>query len=393
MFPSRFTNLPAARLRFGDKVDRLGRYLSEVDEMADRVVLSMESLPPGVGWGLFEAATKSGIGQVSDAPASFRDFFAQAEHVPLWVDWRTLERGGEVLLRAGALGGIVLGLKSIIFGYTTPAGNKPLMFSGRLTLEVTRRLHETSRFVEATITRGGMRPHADGYRITLKVRLIHAQVRRMILRSSAWNGSAWGAPINQHDMVGTLLLFSTIVLTGLEQVGLHVSAEDAEAYMQLWRYSGYLMGVNPELIPASRAEAERLVDLIAATQGKPDDDSRELTRALLEAPLLAAKTPIERRNAKRLYQFSVGMCRELLGPEVADQLAVPKATWTLALPFLRRLVSGAERIRESVPYAEAQALRAGIRYWKRVVTLGLAEAAMEFGLPTSIRIPASARGA
>jgi ER-bound oxygenase mpaB/B'/Rubber oxygenase, catalytic domain len=393
MFPSRFTNLAAARLRFGDRVDRLGRYFGQVDDLADRVVLAIESLPPGEGWRMFEEATRRGVGQVLDAPPSFRDFFGEAEHVPMWVDWPTLDRGGEVLVRAGALGGIVLGLKSIVLGYTSPAGNKPLMFSGRLTSEVTRRLHETARFVEATIRHGGLRAGADGYRIALKVRLIHAQVRRMILRSDAWNARAWGAPINQHDMVGTLLLFSTIVLTGLEQLGLRVSRSDAEAYIQLWRYSGYLMGVDPELIPTSRAEAESLVDLIAATQGAPDDDSRALTRALLEAPLLVAKTRRDRRNAERMVRFSVGMCRELLGAEVADQLAVPKSSWTLALPLLRRLVSGVDKIRESVPYAETHAVRAGLRYWERVVALGLNEATMEFGLPSVIRVPASARGA
>jgi len=383
----RFTNLAAARLRFGDRVDRLGRYLDRVDEVADRVVASIEALPPGVGWRLFDDATRQGLHGVPDAPPSFKELFHEAEHVPLWVDWRALDRGGEVLLRAGVVGGIVLGLKSIVLGYTTPAGNKPLVFSGRLAHETTRRLHETSRFVQATITRGGLRPHADGYSISLKVRLIHAQVRRMILRSHAWNAEAWGAPINQHDQLGTLLLFSTIVLTGLEQLGLHVTREDAESYIQLWRYSGHLMGVDPELIPTSRLEAVSLVELIAATQGEPDDDSRALTRSLLEAPLLAAKTPAERRNAQRLYQFSVGMCRELLGPEVADRLAVPKVSWTLMLPFIRRLVSGVDRIRESVPYAEARALLAGTRYWERVVALGLAQATMDFGLPTAVRAP------
>jgi hypothetical protein len=385
MFPSRYTNLTAARARFGDRVDRLGPYLTKVDEVADRVVAAIDALPPGAGWRMFEEATRRGVVSVPEAPSSFVELFREAERVPLWVDWPTLDRGGQVLLRAGALGGIVLGLKSIVSGYTTPAGNKPLVFSGRLRHETTRRLHETSRFVEATISRGGLRPRADGYRITLKVRVMHAQVRRMILRGGGWNAEAWGAPINQHDQMGTLLLFSDIVLRGLEQLGLRVSRDDAEAYMQLWRYSGYLIGVDPELIPTSRAEAEGYVDLIAATQAPPDDDSRALTRALLEAGRLAAKTPREKKQAERLYQFSVGMCRELLGSEMADQLDVPRASWTFMMPFLRRLIAGADRIRETVPFAEVRALGSGTSYWKRVVDLGLAEAAIDFALPESLR--------
>jgi hypothetical protein len=37
-----------------------------------------------------------------------------------------------VFLRPGLLGGLVLGLRSLVYGYAAPAGNKPLVFSGRL---------------------------------------------------------------------------------------------------------------------------------------------------------------------------------------------------------------------------------------------------------------------
>src|ERR1700733_5498854 len=281
MFPTRFVHLPAARARFGDRVDRVGAYLSRVDETAVRVVAAIDEMPPGAGWKVFDEAAARGIAQVDGAPESFRALFADVERVPVWVDWATLDRGGAVLLRAGVLGGIVLGLKSLVTGYATPAGNKPLIFSGRLAEQAPRRLQETSRFVQATIRPGGLRPQGEGYRISLKVRLIHAQVRRLILRSGRWDSGAWGEPVNQHDQVGTLLLFSLLVLDGLRQLGLRISSEDAEAYMQLWRYSGTLMGVDTELVPTTESEARRLADLIAATQDEPDADSRLLTHALL----------------------------------------------------------------------------------------------------------------
>ena len=83
------------------------------------------------------------------------------------------------------------------------------------------------------------------------------------------------------------------------------------------------------------------------------------------------------------------MCRELLGATLADQLGVPRASWTLMLPYVRRLISGADRIRESVPYAERRALRAGTAYWERVVTQGLAGATMDFALPAVLRARAA----
>jgi hypothetical protein len=381
MLPSRFLNATAARGRFGDRVDRLGEFLLRVDPLADAVVEAIEAMPAGAGWALFRRAAQSGIANTPDAPDAMRALFAQVERVPVWVDWETLDRGGAVLRRAGPLGGIVLGMKSLVLGYSSPGGNKPLVLSGRLEEQAGRRLAETARFVQATIAPGGMRTHGQGWQLTLNVRLIHAQVRRMILRSDRWNAAAWGAPINQHDELGTLLLFSVIVLEGLRQLGVRIGQADSDAYVQLWRWSGWLMGIDLELLPATETEGRRLGEMIAATQGDPDDDSRRLTKALLGSPLRDAKSPHERTNARRMTTFSAAMCRSLVGETTADKLGVPRTSWRYMVPLARRLVSSMELVREKVPFGDVPALWAGTRYWDRVVELGLAGALTELALP------------
>ena len=383
-FPARYTNLAAARARFGDRVDRLAPFLTEVDPLADAVVSAIETLPRGEGWQMLTRAAAHGIASVPGAPASFHALFAETERVPAWVDWDTLDRGGEALLRAGPLGGLVLGLKSLVYGYASPAGNKPLALSGRLREGATRRLNETALFVRATCVKGGMRPLGAGYQITVKVRLIHAQVRRMILRTGTWREDLWGAPINQHDMAGTTILFSLALLEGLRQLGVRIAPDDAEAYMHLWRYSGHVMGVAPDLCPTSERDATRLADLIAATQGRPDDDSRALTRALLESPRQSAHTDAERKNAERRIRFSEAICRELLGEALADDLEIERTRWRLVVPMVKRLVAGTEILRERVSVADRTALLAGRRYWDRVVEIGLAGATAEFGLPEKL---------
>jgi hypothetical protein len=382
MFPTRFANTAEARARFGDRVDRIGAFLDKVDPLGDEVVAAIEGTEGG--WRLFDEAARRGVERVPGAPAAFRAFFDQVCHVPMWVDWASIDRGGSVLLRAGPLGGIVLALKSLVLGYASPGGNKPLVFSGRLEEQAPRRLNETARFVQATITPRAMRPHGEGWQITLKVRLIHSHVRRMILKSGRWDAQAWGAPVNQHDQVGTSLLFSVIVLQGLRQLGMRIPFDEAQSYMDLWRWSGRLMGIDPELLPATESEAERLGDVFYATQGEPDDDSRRLTRALLDAPLQAAKTARERSNAERLVRFSTAMCRTLLGDEIADALALTHTSWKYMMPFARRLVSSVELVRETVPFADVPAVWAGTRYWDRVVEIGLAGAMAEFGLPQGL---------
>lgn len=381
MMPSRFTNLDAARARFGDRVDRLAPYLQRTDPAADAVVESFAALPKGHGFAMLDAALARGIDAVPDAPEALRALFAEIDAVPPWVDWETLDRGGELLLRAGVFGGMVLGAGSIVLGYASPAGNKPLVLSGRLKEQAARRLNETSRFVQAVCRNGGMRRRGDGFAITVKVRLMHAGVRRMILQSGSWDEARWGAPINQHDMSATTLLFSLVVLEGLRKLGLHIEADESESYMALWRYVGWVIGCDRDLTPAGEHGAWQLADLIKATQGAPDDDSRALTTALFDSPLTVAETPAALRRARLEREVGRAACRFILGDEQADSLGVPRSHLSRALPVMRGFNMAAERVRLRLPAARRVAIESGERYWDRVVEIGLAGATAEFRPP------------
>lgn len=383
-FPKRYKNLEAARARFGDRVDRLGRHLFRTDELADAVVASIESLPKGEGWRLFEAGVRGGPRAIPHAPKPMRELLEHAAHVPAWLDWDTCDRGGLLLMRAGPLGGAVLGGRSLILGYASPGGNKPLVFSGRLNQQAKRRLDETARFVQAVSRPGGMRPYADGWQITLKVRLIHAQVRRMILKSGRWDEGAWGAPINQHDMAGTTLLFSCAIIDGLRKLGMRVDPEEAERYVHLWRWVGRVSGVDEDVLPASEGEGMRLADLIAFTMGEPDQDSRDLTRAFFEAAYDGCTTKAQIKQAERNVMFGRLICRALIGDELADKLEVPRTTLRHAMPMMKRFVRMTENLTRAVPFAERGQVAVGTMFWDRVVEIGLQNATYDFALPTRL---------
>jgi hypothetical protein len=381
-FPSRYANLPAARARFGDRVDRVGAFLYRVDDRADEVVEAVEGLPRGEGWQIIEAAVRGA--PVPHAPQALRTLIEECAHVPAWVDWAACDSGGELLMRAGPIGGAVLGARSLVLGYASPGGNKPLVLSGRLKEQAMRRLNETSRFVQAVCRPSGMRPFGEGWQITVKVRLIHAQVRRMILKSGKWDAAAWGAPVNQHDMAGTTLLFSVALVQGLRKLGLRVSSREAGDYVHLWRWVGRVIGVDPEILPTSEADATRLADLIETTMGEPDGDSRALTRALFEAVYEGAHTKRALREAERRAMIGRLVCRELIGDDLADKLDVPRTPIRYAMPMMRGLVTGVERFTKVVPFASRGALMAGTRYWDRVVEIGLQGATYEFALPSRL---------
>lgn len=366
--PSRFVNVEAARARFGASIDRLEDLFWVADPLADAVVEAFERLPPGTGSRMLDTALRQGIEAAAGAPEALRALFAEVDHVPAWVDDEALERGGELLLRSGWFGGLALGT-SLLYGYASPGGNKPLAFSGRLTQQTPRRLVETSRFVEATCVPGGLSRFAEGFAITVRVRVVHAKVRRMLLSSDRWSSRDWGLPASQHDMGSTSLLFSAVVIETLERVGFDFDPEEVHLYMQLWRYSGYLMGVDPEILPTSEREARRLMDMVAATEAEPDEDSRRLSRALFatgEDPPRATKE--EKRRATRVVHLGQGLIRGVLGDELADQLDVPDHRWKHAFPAVRALTRGVESAMRNAPSPLARRLRrdaiaTGRGYW------------------------------
>jgi hypothetical protein len=182
-------------------------------------------------------------------------------------------------------------------------------------------------------------------------------------------------------MAGTTLLFSIAILDGLRKLGLRLSADDGEPYIHLWRWVGHVIGVDAELLPGSEYDAIRLAELIAATMGAPDDDSRVLTKALFDSAWDGVVTPKQRRDAARHVLFGTTLCRELIGDDLADGLLIPRNRARFAIPMVRRLVSGVERLTLAVPFAERGAIAVGARYWDRVVQIGLRDATYEFGLP------------
>jgi ER-bound oxygenase mpaB/B'/Rubber oxygenase, catalytic domain len=381
--PSRLVHLEEARARFGQRADRLAPLLTQGDSLADAAVEALAPLSP--------AARETLLGRLlslhtpKHAPRDVRRFRDALLEPPFWADEARAARGGAVLLRTGIFGGLVLAFRSLLLGYCSPAGNKPLVFSGRLRASASRRISETGRFVQSVTLAGGLQPGAPGFVATARVRLMHAQVRRLLQGSPRWDSSAWGTPINQLDMAGTVLLFSLVVVDGLRRFGFKFSAEEVSDVLHLWRTAGFLLGVREDLLSSTEAEARGAWDLIRLTQGPPDADSAELAQALVESPLHEARTAAERSRAEGVVGLGYGLSRFLLEDGYADALGLPKNGWRFVVPALRGLVSTAGRVLGRLPGSERLRLEAGLLYWRHVVSVGLKDADATFALPEALR--------
>jgi hypothetical protein len=363
MTPSRFLPTDEARRRFGARLDRFALHLTRGDPLADAAVEALSSLESAERHRTIErglSGERTGL-EALDA------FCAEARVQPLWFDPVRAARGGALLRRAGILGAVVLAFKSLMTSYASPGGNKPLTFTRRLEADTTRRLGATARFVEAVCLPSGVVLGSPGFLAAIHVRLMHAEVRRGLQASGRWRAEAWGTPINQADMAATVLLFSSVLVDGLETLGFRVKRDEREEVLHLWRGVGRLMGVDDELLCAGAKDASALWSMIQETQGPVDDDGRRLARALLEAPVLEAKTRTERVQARALASLHRTLTRRLVGPELAEALGVGRTPWALALPTVTTAVRLGDAAVRALPLARPLAELAGSRYWRQVV--------------------------
>jgi hypothetical protein len=361
--------------RFDDLATRTFAALERTDPLADHLVEWLATQPQRFDLMAAWQAARAG----EPVPEPVAALFDGIRTVPTWVDWRRIDRARRPFERTGMFGGLVLSLRSLMGGYTAPAGNKPLAFSGRLREQAPRRVAETARFVTAVCAPGGMQPGAEGWRITLHVRLMHAQVRRLLWASGRWDRARWAEPINQHDMLATMLLFSEVYIEGLRLFGFSIADEEAEDWIHLWRLVAWVMGTEASLLPVDYAEASALRELIQRTQGPPDADSRALAAALLgSSPVRTQTQPI----AALRHGMARGLSRMLIGDEAADALAIERArVWEAVLPLVPIVVGASERVRERVPALEQRMRMIGTDYWAWVVEMSLRGEPARFARP------------
>ncbi|CAM3819372.1 hypothetical protein GCM10009551_095320 [Nocardiopsis tropica] len=203
------------------------------------------------------------------------------ESTPDWVDFDACRRGAAVCRRSGSLGLDVLATASLMTGYTTSATTRQLVATGRMVEGVDARIHETTQWWSQIIAPGdAMRPQHSAWRAAVKVRVIHGLANTTLLRRADWDRAAWGVPINQSDQLGTLGLFSTSFLVALRALGMPVSAAEGRDVMALWRYVGWLLGIDEHVLPATEGEGRRRMVQIGQYSPGPDADSAVLGRAL-----------------------------------------------------------------------------------------------------------------
>jgi hypothetical protein len=202
----------------------------------------------------------------------------------------------------------------------------------------------------------------------LKVRLIHATIRHLILRGApgqalasgaavaplaprgpslqqtlyahGWNSAQLGLPCNQQELAYTLLTFSYVFLMGLRRLGLGLPQADEEAYLHAWNVLGHLLGIERGLMADDMDHAKALFEAaqaLAPGQLRTPDPRPPLAAALIRT--LQRYIPL-----RLLKPFPVLLMRRLCGQPASAALGLdghvawlPRALFALGMAATRAL--------------------------------------------------------
>ena len=290
------------------------------------------------------------------------DAYLQAGSVlPPWADTDKILRAEALFTQYGPMSCTLLFCASLPECYVLPDLAAVLHLSGQLEQHTDYRIRATAAMIFPVMLQGGLtQPQGAGVAQVLKVRLIHATIRNLILRTSpaqamaqlgdqhflagvgdiaaaqpavgasmyevllahGWRLGDEGLPCNQQELAYTLLTFGYVFLRGMRQLGLALPPADEDAYLHLWNVVGHILGIRDELLPHSMGQAAAMFDTIQsraahrerAAPGQPDPRPA-LGAALIHT--MQAALPL------RLFQsVPVLFTRYLCGPATSGLIGV-----------------------------------------------------------------------
>ncbi|WP_459970767.1 oxygenase MpaB family protein [Mycobacterium sp. MUNTM1] len=284
----RAARIAAAREQFPDNaVDVFVDNMFRTDVLVDAVAEELAGKGP-VGWRRFDEALALARPSVRGAPVSLEPMLEPLLRPPSWFDAAQVRWGAALWWRFWLSNQIGL-TGALRIGYKYGDLNKPQAMNGHSTVMAARRYEETGRWVLDATEPGALIPGGNGFAATVKIRLVHAMVRRRLRTDPRWNTTAWGAPIHLAGMAVTNSAFLVLPLAALKMVGVEFTDDESDAVRALWCWIGYLMGIPDDLLPFTIENAGLVTQLANAIFAPADHDTRVLDKAVMRNGIRAER--------------------------------------------------------------------------------------------------------
>ncbi|KAI1652082.1 uncharacterized protein F4817DRAFT_322005 [Daldinia loculata] len=208
--------------------------------------------------------------------------------IPDWVDWEQIERGQKVFYRYGGAVITTLTFLSLLGGMGSGRTVETLDRTGGFGVDAVRRrlLETTQHILNVTHNLESIKPGGDGFADSVRVRLLHAAVRRRIMHMAEkepryYDMKTYGVPINDLDCIGTINTFSaTMIWMGLPRQGIWLRKQEIADYLALWRYVAYLMGAPHDWMSTPES-ARRMMESLLVAEIKPSKASANLANNII----------------------------------------------------------------------------------------------------------------
>lgn len=358
----------------------------QADPLADRVIARLLA-PVEHGDGL-SVAWRTQIGFINRAIASWQtnadvadwrppaglpaevvealsDYLREAQRLPAWADAAKIERAETLFFEEGVLSCLLLFCASLPECYVVPDLAEVLQATAQLEERTEHRIRQTAAMVFPVMMKGGLtQPTGSGRAQVMKVRLIHATVRHLLLRGEpeaapdrvaalaeaapgmqvsmhaslyahGWDRERDGLPCNQEELAYTLLTFGYVMLRSLHRFGVAHRPADEEAILHTWNVMGQLVGVRTELMARSMEEAQALFARLQARglqQQLNPDPRAPLSAALMNCMAAVIPWPVFKPMPALLTRFLIGRRNaEAIGLSAAAPLGSRLLFWSLLL--------------------------------------------------------------
>ena len=314
-----------ARLVDKEAADNYIAHTQVGDPVMEAVVEELASLPQKEVHRILRAGMDEDRDGMRNAPQLLREFFLDAPQPdPDWLDHdafapgiRAFQRNSVLVLSAFVTGVLIDGFSTLI--------SKSFVQTGRIFDNGVRRLRQNNRQQMEIFWPGGLERYGDGWKLSVRIRIVHAQIRHLLLNTDEWEYEAWGLPISGAHLGYAVSAFSARLLKHMKTLGVKYNDEEYASFMAVWRYTGYLMGIPESVLFHDADEALELYDIGHMCEPDAPIESVVMAHALVNsAPLIAGKTePADRQHlAQYVYRVSSG----LIGKQQADALMYPSVS-------------------------------------------------------------------
>ena len=324
------------------------------DPLADAAIAALAEFDQAERHRLIDAAMEGHVEALRKSPDALREFMDSLVPAPDLFDPGKAIAGARLFHKHSDMFFVALVLAAVITGFTTGV-SKSFYQTGRTTGNLRRLKQNTRHLIEITLP-GGLDRSGDGWKLTVRIRLIHAQMRRLLLNSGEWDTSVDGVPLHAAHMVLAATGFSAINLQAVRRLGIRPTREESEGFMHIWRYVTWLMGVPEQILFTDEQDAVRIKEIGYLCEPRPRMEAISLAHGVVEAvpDLLKIADPGKR---KKLTDILFRASRALIGNELADDLEYPQQSTFWVLPFVRsqrRLQILRSRIVPGAPSIDAE---------------------------------------